>query len=100
MAQCHQNQLEVLSKTIILYTEMLGTQVDNQVFEAQSPVVLYVTPPSRSTDPEEVARPALQITGERVPRTHSSNAEIIKVLLFQCFIKTYNEPINGLPIQH
>lgn len=57
----------------------LDTEVDNQVFEAQSPVVLYVTPPSRSTDPEEVARPALQITGERVPRTHSSNVEIIKV---------------------
>ncbi|XP_054285267.1 intermembrane lipid transfer protein VPS13D-like [Macrosteles quadrilineatus] len=56
-------------------------QVDNQLFKAQCPVVLHVTPPSRSTDPEEVARPALQITGERVPRRHTSNAEIVKHLV-------------------
>lgn len=54
-------------------------QIDNQLFEAQCPVLLYVTPMSRSTDPEEAARPAIQITAERVPRPKNSNAEIVKV---------------------
>lgn len=56
-------------------------QIDNQLFEAQCPVLLYVTPMSRSTDPEEAARPAIQITAERVPRPKNSNAEIVKHLV-------------------
>ncbi|XP_075234181.1 vacuolar protein sorting 13D [Lycorma delicatula] len=58
-------------------------QVDNQLFEAQYPVLLYVTPSSRSTDPEETARPAIQITAERVPQTKDSNAEIFKHLVLR-----------------
>lgn len=65
-------------------------QIDNQLFEAQCPVLLYVTPMSRSTDPEEAARPALQITAERVPRPKNSNAEIVKHLV----VKVKNMSLN------
>ncbi|XP_039294739.1 vacuolar protein sorting-associated protein 13D isoform X2 [Nilaparvata lugens] len=56
-------------------------QVDNQLFEAQYPVLLYVTPSSRTTDPEEVARPAIQVTIEKTPQTKYSNADIFKHLV-------------------
>ncbi|RZF46007.1 hypothetical protein LSTR_LSTR006773 [Laodelphax striatellus] len=58
-------------------------QVDNQLFEAQYPVLLYVTPSSRTTDPEEVARPAIQVTIEKTPQTKYSNADIFKHLVLR-----------------
>uniref|UniRef100_A0A0A9WG36 Vacuolar protein sorting-associated protein 13D n=3 Tax=Lygus hesperus TaxID=30085 RepID=A0A0A9WG36_LYGHE len=58
-------------------------QVDNQVFEAQSPVVLFVTPPSRShsSDPEDAVRPAISLSAERTPTKQPYNAEIFKHLI-------------------
>ncbi|XP_073974267.1 vacuolar protein sorting 13D isoform X3 [Rhodnius prolixus] len=56
-------------------------QVDNQVFEAQCPVVLFVSPISRTSDPDEAARPALSITAERTPTKHSYNADIFRHLI-------------------
>ncbi|KAG8283042.1 hypothetical protein J6590_023572 [Homalodisca vitripennis] len=77
-------EMEMLS----LHVEDL--QIDNQLFEAQCPVVLYVTPPTRSTDPEEVARPAIQISAERVPHRNTSNVEIVKHLI----VRTKNISLN------
>lgn len=58
-------------------------QLDNQVFEAQSPVVLYVTPASRShsSDPEEAVRPAISFSAERTPTRQPYNADIFRVSL-------------------
>lgn len=56
-------------------------QIDNQLFEAPCDVLLYVMPTNRSTEVEEMRRPALQVSCERI-RTYansSSRAEIIKV---------------------
>lgn len=58
-------------------------QIDNQVFEAQSPVTLYVTPITRSSDPEELARPAISISAEKTPNKYSYNADIFKHLVIR-----------------
>ncbi|XP_069683777.1 intermembrane lipid transfer protein Vps13D isoform X2 [Periplaneta americana] len=51
-------------------------QCDNQLFEAQCPVVVYVTPPSaRSKDAESQRNlPTLRITTERIPSPNSNVA--------------------------
>lgn len=58
-----------------------NVQIDNQLFEAQCDVLLYVMPNNRNTEPEEVMRPALQMFYERTLNNFnvSSRAEIIKV---------------------
>ena len=51
-------------------------QCDNQLFEAQCPVVVYVTPPSARSRDAEVQRnmPALRIAAERTPSLNSNVA--------------------------
>ncbi|XP_065212498.1 intermembrane lipid transfer protein Vps13D isoform X2 [Planococcus citri] len=58
-------------------------QIDNQLFEAQCDVLLYVMPNNRNTEPEEASRPALQMFYERTLNNFnvSSRAEIIKSLI-------------------
>ena len=55
-------------------------QCDNQLFEAQCPVVVHVTPPSTRSKDAETQRisPVLTITAERVPNL-SSNVATYKV---------------------
>lgn len=58
-------------------------QIDNQLFEAPCDVLLYVMPCNRNTEVEEMYRPVLQVSCERM-RTDAnslSRAEIIKVRL-------------------
>lgn len=56
-------------------------QCDNQLFEAQCPVVMYVTPPSARSKDTEAQRtlPVIRITAERVPSLNS-NVATYKVL--------------------
>lgn len=56
-------------------------QCDNQLFEAQCPVVVHVTPPSARSKDAEAQRtlPVLRITTERVPNLNS-NVATYKVL--------------------
>jgi vacuolar protein sorting-associated protein 13D len=56
-------------------------QCDNQLFEAQCPVVVHVTPPSARSKDAETQRilPVLRITAERVPNVNS-NVATYKVL--------------------
>lgn len=73
------------------YARSLGTesveltvtdvQIDNQLFEAPCDVLLYVMPSNRNTEVEEMRRPALQVSCERIrtDANSSSRAEIIKV---------------------
>jgi len=51
-------------------------QCDNQLFEAQCPVVVHVTPPSARSKDAETQRilPVLTITTERVPNLNSNVA--------------------------
>ncbi len=56
-------------------------QVDNQLFESPCDVLLYVMPSTRNTEPEEMHRPAIQLSVDRVKNNLnvSSRAEIVKV---------------------
>lgn len=72
-----QNRSEMLDLSI------QDIQIDNQVFEAQCPVTLYVSPISRSSDPEEGARPAISISAEKTPNKYSYNADIFKHLIIR-----------------
>jgi hypothetical protein len=56
-------------------------QCDNQLFEAQCPVVVYVTAPSARSKDAETQRtlPVLRITAERVPNVNT-NVATYKVL--------------------
>lgn len=80
MSDIHINYLRTYNKESVVIT-VKDVQVDNQLFEAQCDVLLYVMPSTRNTDPEEVCRPALQMSCERVINNLnvSSRAEIIKV---------------------
>jgi hypothetical protein len=71
-------------------------QCDNQLSEAQCPVVVYVTPPSaRSKDAEaQRALPVLRITAERVPSLNT-NVESYKVLLKNNAIFSPNKPCTS-----
>jgi hypothetical protein len=55
-------------------------QCDNQLFGAECPVAVHVTPPSPRSEDEEKQQnmPALKIAAERVPNLNS-NVEIFKV---------------------
>lgn len=74
------NYIQNYSRECIEVT-VKDVQVDNQLFEAQCDVFLYVMPSTRNTDPEEMYRPALQLSCERILHSLSisSKAEIIKV---------------------
>jgi hypothetical protein len=60
---------------------MKDIQCDNQLVEAQCPVVLSVTPPSARSKDAETQRilPVLRITAERVPNVNP-NIATYKVL--------------------
>ncbi|KAL1131087.1 hypothetical protein AAG570_012324 [Ranatra chinensis] len=71
-------------------------QVDSQLFEAQCSVMMYVTPNTWSTDPEEAAIPALYLSAERTLTNHSYNAIIFKYLLLR--VKNMSFTVDERPI--
>lgn len=58
---------------------VLDIQVDNQLFDAPVPVVLYVTPPGSRGDDEQQKMVALEIAGESQTSVNE-NAVLVKVV--------------------
>jgi hypothetical protein len=71
-------------------------QCDNQLFEAQCPVVVYVTPPSARSKDTEAQRvlPVLRISADRAPNV-SSNVATYKVLSLLCVLKCSEPHATG-----
>lgn len=67
----------------VLNISIQDIQIDNQLFEASCPVLLYVTPPNRNDEQRHL--PAIHITAERVP-SPNINADIFKVMICNNFI--------------
>lgn len=60
---------------------ILDVQVDNQLFDAPVPVVIYVTPPGSRGDDEQQKMVALEIAGE-TQNSVNENAVLVKVSYF------------------
>lgn len=57
---------------------VLDIQVDNQLFDAPVPVVIYVTPPGSRGDDEQQKMVALEVAGESQTSVNE-NAVLVKV---------------------